>query len=41
MDSVLSPLDLALSGVVTTYEKDGILQPNRDYKAEAKLGLRF
>ena len=36
-----SLLDLALSGVMTTYERDGILQPNRDYRAEAKLGLRF
>src|SRR5258708_39037733 len=36
-----SLLDLALSGVMTTYEKDGGLMANRDYKAEAKLGLRF
>ena len=36
-----SIFDLALSGVVTTYEKDGLLQPNRDYKAEARLGIKF
>src|SRR5207247_3915349 len=36
-----SLFDLALSGVVTTYEKDGVLQPIKDYKAEARLGVRF
>jgi hypothetical protein len=36
-----SILDLMLSGILTTYEKDGFLQPNKDYKAEARLGLKF
>ncbi len=36
-----SILDFNLSGVLTTHEKDGILQPITEYKAEAKLGLHF
>ncbi|MGC8668111.1 MAG: hypothetical protein ACP5VE_08365 [Chthonomonadales bacterium] len=38
---IASELDLSLSGAVTTYERDGVFQPNRDYRAEAKLALRF
>jgi hypothetical protein len=36
-----SIFDLSLSGTMTQYEKDGITQPTRDYRAEAKLGVRF
>lgn len=38
---VASDLDLSLSGTVTTYQHDGTWEPNRDYRAEAKLALRF
>jgi hypothetical protein len=36
-----SLLDFALSGTMTNYLKDGLPQPNQDYRAEAKLGLHF
>ncbi len=36
-----SALDFALSGIYTTYEKDGVFLPNRDYRAEARLGIRW
>jgi len=38
---IASDVDLSLSGAMTTYERDGVFQPNRDYRAEAKLALRF
>jgi hypothetical protein len=36
-----SLFDLALSGVMTTTQKDGLPLPDPDYRAEAKLGIRF
>lgn len=34
-------LDLSLGGTLTNSYKDRLLQPNPDYKAEVKLGVRF
>lgn len=34
-------LDFSLSGAVTRYERDRVPQPLREYRAEARLGLRF
>lgn len=36
-----SLLDLMLTGTMTTYLRDGIEQQKPDYRAEAKLGIRF
>ena len=36
-----SAFDFALSGIYTTYEKDGVFLPNKDYRAEARLGIRW
>jgi len=33
--------EMVLSGSMTQYSRDGLLQPSRDYSAEAKLGIRF
>ena len=36
-----SVFDLAVSGIYTTYEKDGVFLPTKDYRAEARLGIRW
>jgi hypothetical protein len=36
-----SLLDLSLSGAVTQQQKDGLLLPNPDYRADLKLGVKF
>ncbi len=36
-----SLFDLSISGTMTSYLTNGILQPNQDYRAEAKLGVKF
>lgn len=34
-------LDVILGTFVTTYSKNGLIQPDSDYRAEAKIGIRF
>ncbi len=36
-----SLFDLMFSGSMTNYLKDGLLLPNQEYRAEARLGIRF
>jgi hypothetical protein len=36
-----SLFDLSLSGAMTQQQKDGLLLPNPDYRADLKLGLKF
>jgi hypothetical protein len=39
--SIASRLDLTFAGSMTTQEQNGILLPNRDYRVDARIGMRF